>query len=334
MFDQEKYIRELGSQLDGFKHMGDSKYLCRCPICGDSQKSKFKKRGWFLPTSDGSYIFHCFNCSISLSLQRLLKDNFPAIYSRYIYDLLASKGKFSSSVHEQKVFDDATQIIQKHLRPLSDSRRVTEYIQSRRIPKTDTIFIIKDLSKLREIPKYRNSHLPKEPRIVLPVYNRDGRISMVITRAIVKNSIRYINLTFDDSMNFFGLYNSDGSYAIDLNSPIYVVEGAFDSLFLDNCVAVNNADLMRIIKHFGVISKSLEFIFIPDADKRNSEVLAGYEKIINSGQKLVILPQSLQGKDLNEIVMKNPNINIHELVESNVYDGLEASLVFNKWKRV
>lgn len=333
MIDQEKYIREIGSQLDGLKPMGDSKYLCRCPLCGDSQKSKFKMRGWFLPVADGSYIFHCFNCSVSVPFHRFLKDNFPAVYSRYIYELLASKGKLTDKHIEKRIYDDVTAIVLKNLRPLSDSNIVSKYIASRKIPRTDGIFIIKDLSQLCEIPKYRLAKLPREPRIALPVYNKEGRISMIITRAIVKNSTRYINLNFDDSMNLFGLYNSDGSYAIDLNRPIYVVEGAFDSLFLDNCIAANNADLLRVIKHFGIISKSLNFIFIPDADKRNPEVLTGYEKIIQSEHKIVILPTTLMGKDLNEIVLKNPSINIHELIESNIYQGLEAYLIFSRWKR-
>ena len=37
--------------------------------------------------------------------------------------------------------------------------------------------------------------------------------------------------------------------------------------------------------------------------------------------------------DINEIVLKQPKINIVNLINENTYRGLEAELAFNKWVR-
>lgn len=336
MLNEEQYILEISSQLDLFKKVDDRQYNCRCFICGDSSKSKFKKRGWFILNKDHTWSYHCFNCSVSLSLKSVLKSYFPVVYNRYIYELLSNKSSSLSYKRAVTIEDDVTEIVSKNLIPLEKSKIVSKYIDDRKIPhaRRSEIFIIKDFSVLKEIPKYKESNLIPEPRIAIPVYNKDGRIVYLISRGLLKNSSRYINLSFDDSMNFFGLYRHDGGYRIDLNQKVYVTEGAFDSMFLDNAIAVNNADLLRVVKFFGKLSKSIDFIFVPDADKRNSQVLSVYSNIIKHGHKIAILPSEIKGKDLNEIVLNNPNINIKELIEFNVYSGLEAELVFKKWKRL
>ena len=40
----QKYLNLLSPKLERFKRKSDNLYNCRCPICGDSKKNKFK--GW------------------------------------------------------------------------------------------------------------------------------------------------------------------------------------------------------------------------------------------------------------------------------------------------
>lgn len=47
----QKYVYLLSSYLEGFKKIGHN-YNFRCPICGDSEKNKRKKRGWLLSNND------------------------------------------------------------------------------------------------------------------------------------------------------------------------------------------------------------------------------------------------------------------------------------------
>ena len=56
----KKYINLISPTLEKFKWKKDNLANCRCPICGDSELSKTKARGYFF-TSDNSYFYKCHN---------------------------------------------------------------------------------------------------------------------------------------------------------------------------------------------------------------------------------------------------------------------------------
>jgi hypothetical protein len=97
-------------------------------------------------------------------------------------------------------------------------------------------------------------------------------------------------------------------------------------LFIDNAVAVGGAhydsDFMRSIKTNCVI--------IPDTDwKRNKEVAQQLNKAIKQGFKVCFMPDTVKGKDINDIV-KNGIMEkeLVRLIDDNVRSGLAASLEF------
>ena len=53
---QQKYINLMSNQLDQFKRKSDKLYNFRCPECGDSQKNKFKARGYMMQHK-GQYFY-------------------------------------------------------------------------------------------------------------------------------------------------------------------------------------------------------------------------------------------------------------------------------------
>ena len=56
----------------------------RCPVCGDSQKNKSKKRGWVLfDNQKVTYMCHNGGCIDPISFQRLVKEKFPHFYDEY-----------------------------------------------------------------------------------------------------------------------------------------------------------------------------------------------------------------------------------------------------------
>ena len=75
----------------------------------------------------------------------------------------------------------------------------------------------------------------------------------------------------------------------------YVVEGPIDSLFLDNCIAVAGADFTRLEK------ENTTIIF--DNERRNVELLKQIEKTIELGYKIVLWPDDLQEKDINDMII-------------------------------
>lgn len=75
---------------------------------------------------------------------------------------------------------------------------------------------------------------------------------------------------------------------IDFSRPIYVVEGPIDSMFLDNCIATMDSALYRITTLLG----DHDYIFIPDIQPRNKEIVKTIEQCIKVG-KVCLLPEHL-----------------------------------------
>lgn len=339
MIDEVKFIHKISPYLERFKEHGGGKFNFKCPICNDGSTG-FKTRAWFLP--DDVYVFYCHNCSASMSFGSFLNLKFPEVYKEYVFEKLKGNDKNSSSivkfVQKKNINYIPHNIIKSLIKPCKDYNDVIKYLESRKIPSSHfkDIYVIEDFSELKTIDKYKSSNFLKERRLVLLNYNNEKLINGIISRALSSNSEkRYINLKFYDNPDIFNLYDELGNYKINVNKTIYVVEGAFDSMFIDNCIAVNNANLLRIKKSFtDKMLKHLEFVFIPDNDKRNKEIISIYEKIIDANEKIVIFPDYIKGKDINEIILKNKDIDISKLINENIYKGLTAKIKMNNWKKL
>ena len=72
------------------------------------------------------------------------------------------------------------------------------------------------------------------------------------------------------------------------------------------------------------------YIYVYDNEPRNREIINRISNAIDRGDKVVIWPKSIDDKDIND--MYNTGINVKDVVESNVYQGLEAKLQLSDWK--
>ena len=124
----------------------------------------------------------------------------------------------------------------------------------------------------------------------------------------------------EDAPKIYGLDEVDAS------KPIYIVEGPFDSTFVENGIAMCGADVD--ITSFGW----RDYIFVMDNEPRNREIISRISKIINRGDKVVIWPTSIQQKDINDMVLAG--LNIMDVLKSNTYSGLEAQVKFTTWKKI
>lgn len=336
MFNEIDYILKVSTRLEKFKRIGNN-FNFRCPICGDGHTS-YKTRAWFLEKN--SYYFHCFNCGYQTSLANFLKENFEEIYQEYMFDKLTSSSYKPSEYTFQAPHTDskASKICKELMKPLKEFPEALKYLENRLIDSKyfDKIFVIENFEQLKRIDKYKNAKaLRNELRIVLPCYNSNGEILGIIGRSIDSNNPkRYINLRFsEEDVMLYGLYNDKGDYNINLNKSVYVCEGAFDSLMLDNCVAVNSSSLLKFEKALSkVLLENLDIIYISDNENRNFEILKVYEKIIKLDRKIVIFPSYVNGKDLNK--MKENGHDVQELIKENTYQGLEALVRFGEFKKL
>jgi DNA primase len=334
MIDEVEFINKISTYLDNFSQKGHGKYNFSCPLCGDG-KTGYKTRAWFLERD--SYYFHCFNCSAQMSLSNFLKLKFPDVYNEYVFAKLSKNKKNQEIVFKEKEDIDLTthNYIKSLLKPLNEE--ALKYLKGRKIPEKHfkDIYIIENFQDLNKVEKYKETKFLKESRIVIPLYNDKGVIIGIISRAISADlKKRYINLKFYDESVVYNLYDKHGNFKINLNKTLYIVEGAFDSLFLDNAIAVNTSDLLMVKRVLNTrLLNNLSIVYVPDNDKRNKEIINIYNKIISAGEKIVIMPDYIKGKDINEIILKN-NVNIVELLKENTFKDLSAHLRVVSWRKM
>ena len=77
-----KFIGLISPKLHNFKKIKSNLYNFRCPICGDSQKSKSKTRGYIYGIKE-NVNFRCHNCGASMSLNNFLKKVDPFVQKQY-----------------------------------------------------------------------------------------------------------------------------------------------------------------------------------------------------------------------------------------------------------
>ena len=73
-------------------------------------------------------------------------------------------------------------------------------------------------------------------------------------------------------------------------------------------------------------------VWIYDNEPRNREITNRISKTIDSGQSVVICSESIDDKDINDMVMSG--LDVQSVIESNIYSGLEAKLKFTTWKKI
>ena len=113
---------------------------------------------------------------------------------------------------------------------------------------------------------------------------------------------------------------------IDHEKPIYIVEGPFDSTFLDNSIAMVGSDID--IRSYNWSN----YIWVYDNEPRNREIINRISKTIDRGEKVVIWPNNIVQKDINDMVLSGHQV--QDIVESNTFQGLQAKLNFTNWKKV
>ena len=181
---------------------------------------------------------------------------------------------------------------------------------------------VKNIEQLSE--KYRDRIQTEEPRLVLPFYDDKGQLSGVTCRALRGEALRYLTVKVkEDTPLIFGIND------INKKKPIYVVEGPIDSLFVDNCIAVAGTSFGKL-GQLNLPKDKLVVIF--DNQPRNKEVCKLIEKNIESGYNVVIWPQTLEEKDINDMVLAGKNV--ARLIKENTCSGLTAKAKFIAWKRI
>ena len=75
-----------------------------------------------------------------------------------------------------------------------------------------------------------------------------------------------------------------------------------------------------------------DLVFVYDNEPRNREIVRRIEDCIRRNQSVVIWPDTIKDKDINDMFLSGHNV--MSVIKSNTYVGLEALLKFRNWKKV
>jgi transcription elongation factor Elf1 len=336
-FVEIQYAQQLAGRLDRYKITNRSpmKINFRCPICGDSKKSKSKARGWLLE-KDNSLFYYCHNCGASHSFSNFLKVVDPLAYNDYVAEKFIGKANNTISTEtstlEQTKFEQPNfshRDVLKNLKKISQldyNHPVKKYIDKRSIP-TKHHYRLYFAPRFKEwingiIPNKFENVKKDEPRLVIPFLDKDRKCFGVAARGFDPDGLRYITIMFDDVPKIFGLDK------VNFKEKYYVVEGALDSMFLSNAVAMAGAD-----GGTNALENVENAVFVFDDEPRNKEIHKRMEKLIDAGHSIVIWPNDIEGKDINEMVLSGKISCVESLMRTITYKGLEAKLKFQQWRR-
>lgn len=356
----QTYTNLIAARLDLFSWVRDRLGLCRCPYCGDSEKKRTKRRFYIYQDTKHNknhLSVMCHNCGHSNSFYHFLQDFAPDVFQSYRLELFKENGRAPARdkaidikglgrfkpgqeeapkeepkpVSTRKAVE--TEVIPDHLAMSVDrlpyNHPVVRYVAWRRIPEAQWPRLyytdhFKDFIFAMDMAVQEDTELPNDPRLLIPFFDEWGKLICVQGRAMEKDAgIRYITIKkHEDSRKIFGLERLDKSRVK------MVVEGPIDSLFLPNCVATADANLL-----------SAEFgdIYIPDNQPRNRGVINSMERIIAAGKKIVIWPPSVSGyKDINDMIKEGgmTTLELLRIISQNHYQGMSAKMQFTKYKRI
>lgn len=336
-----KYVRLVSSRLRNFKQKNANLFNASCCFCGDSQKNKLKARMYIFENKGGLFV-KCHNCGVSTNVGNLIKQVDGSLYKEYVLERYKT-GETNNSrsantilnipsprfdkIAKQKIFEHG-----EWLGNLPSGHFCLKYATNRKIP-------LNFYDKLLFTPHYNQfvttlipnhgKQILDDARLVIPFYDEYNDLIAISGRALETSdkTLRYVTIRTNesDSKLVYGLER------INLDESVKIVEGPIDSLFLKNCVASGDANLVLTAKNISADKKILIF----DNENRNKEIVKMMQDAIKLDQDVVIWPDNLKGKDINEMIMSGlSHDEIESIISSNTFRGIEAQLKMNMWKKI
>ena len=333
IFIDRNFLLRVSPKLQKFTQKKPDLYNFRCPICGDSSKNKTKARG-YVYAKKGNYFFMCHNCGASMSFYNFLDKVDPTIVKEYALERYKN-GEQGRDNYKKPTFEEfktkptfKQKLDLPSIDELPEEHYAKQYVINRNIPEKHyvNLYFAQDFKKFVETLNIEKDGLKEDdPRLVIPFYNKEKDLVAFQGRALGESKLRYITVKLhDDYDKVFGLDR------INEEEMIYVVEGPIDSLFINNAIATADANLMAASKLF---DKS-KITLIYDNEPRNKELHKQMEKAIEEHYSVVIWPEMIEKKDINEMVLDGFSIDeIEDIISKNTFVNLRAKMEFINWKK-
>mgnify|MGYP006401698993 CR=1 FL=1 len=313
-----KYIMLLSPRLDKFKKVRDNLFNFRCPYCGDSQKHRNKARGYFYRKKN-DFFYKCHNCGIGTNLAKVVKYVDSELHRDYILERYKSDApkteqpEFEFEAPKFKKKDPKLETLTP-INKLNGDHPARQFVESRQLPE-DFYSDLYLCPKFFEWSKIQSQQ--EHPRLVIPFRDESGEVFAAQGRAFGKEIPKYLTIKFQDKPKIFGLDR------VDFSRRFYVVEGPLDSLFVENCLAVAGSDFRYLPPG--------ETTIVLDNEPRSIEITKLMERLINQDYELVIWPDTIKQKDINDMVLAGVK-DIKTIIDNNTFSGLEAQLKLAIWR--
>lgn len=308
------------------------------PICGDSKTDEHKARFWAYPVKDSIRV-HCFNCDQDMWLSQYLKEFEQDLYREYLLEKRKEQVYDKAPVKKVEISDKFKAKLPKieslptceRLDTLPPAHPIIKYVTDRCIPKDK----FKRLWFTMEWPKLVNSvnpgtykHEANEPRLVIPIFNKEKEIESFQGRALRKNDPRkYMTIkAHDEASKIYGLDT------VDDRKLVWVTEGPIDSLFIDNAIAITGGSL-----DLSIIPFKNNRVWVMDAEPRHPDTIKRMQRLIEAGEKLVFWDKApWKSKDINDMIMKEgaTSAEIESYMKDNIAKGLMARLRLQKFSKI
>jgi transcription elongation factor Elf1 len=320
-FVDVKYINLISSRLQKFKKIKNNLYNFRCPICGDSQRNKNKARGYLYQVKSNTN-FKCHNCGLNISFNNFLKQLDINTHKQYTFEKFKEGTTGKNFVVDEPEFKFEV----PKFKPKLDLPRASEnpdaraYLERRKLNPYKFYYTEKFKEWTNSLKPTFDSTVKDESRIIIPLFYQDTLVGFQ-GRALGPSKIKYITVMLnDDAPKIYGLDE------VEKNQTVYITEGPFDSTFVRNSIAMCGAD--GDIDKWGISRR----VWIYDNEPRNAEIVRRIQSKIESGESVVIYPNSISEKDINDMILSG--LDVQSMIESNTYSGLEAKLKFTTWKKI
>jgi len=313
-----KFTLLISPRFEKFQRKSDYLFNCRCPLCGD-----------------------CHNCGTGTTIGNLIKQVDSNLYKEYVLERYKS-GEIGMNNNRAKLFDipaprfgvldSAVYENAERCDKLPDTHFCKIYLTRRKIPTAmfEKLYFTANYKKFcDEVYPEHGKDIVSDARLVIPFYDEWNSMSGVSGRALVnaEYKLRYVTIKTNDSPNKL-IYGLD---RVDFSKPVKIVEGPIDSLFLSNCLASGDSSLSVTAKNISAEEKILIF----DNEPRNKEIVKLMKDAINLGHNVVIWPDNIVGKDINEMVMNGISLDeIEAIISNNTFKNIEAQARFVFWKKV
>jgi hypothetical protein len=331
-----KYANLLSGKLEVFKIKKTDPYLanCRCPFCGDSQKNKYKARGYVFQHKN-DIAFKCHNCGVAYSFPYFLKCLDFLLYEEYTKEIYLLK---NHPTRIPKPVDDITNMTPPKFlskeSPLKRLKKISQlawdhpakkYVDARKIPSA----LHYKLFYCPKFAEWTNSIIPDkiiatkdEPRLIIPFLKEDGTMFGFQGRSFdPKTKLRYMTVMLEDYPKIFGLDQ------VNKNQTVYVFEGPIDSMFIKNSVAMAGADV-------NMDNTFHKPVFVYDNEPRNKDIVRRIDACIEKGYNVVVWDETFPQKDINDMVLAGHDIeHIKIVIDKRTFSGLEAKVELMKWRK-